>query len=199
MKISRLAITAIAVMTGLGVVAAPVATAGTTPTAAVPIATEQAICTDVYGGIYALPSSEPLAQCQWDMALINADQATRARATGEGVRVGIIDSGVDINHPDIAPNLDLASSCSFVASDDPTIIAGPHQPDRGRQRRLLQQGGRPGLQRARDPRRLDRRRADQRHRDRRRRTRRDDRRAQGLHRVDVLLRLRGRRRAAVRR
>ena len=62
------------------------------------------------------------------MSIIHADAATRARATGEGVRVGILDSGVDINHPDIAPNLDLASSCSFVRSDDPTIIAGLTDP-----------------------------------------------------------------------
>jgi subtilisin family serine protease len=104
------------------VVAAPAATA------AVPIATEQQICSNIYGGVFAPASSEPLAQCQWDMSLIHADQATRSRATGEGVRVGILDSGVDLNHPDIAPNLDLASSCSFVRSDDPTILAGLTNP-----------------------------------------------------------------------
>ena len=75
---------------------------------------------DVFGGIFDPPSSEPLAQCQWDMAIIHADAATRARADGAGVRVGIIDSGVDIGHPDIAPNLDLATSITgfgnFIAS-----------------------------------------------------------------------------------
>jgi len=96
--------------------------------AAVPIATEQQICSNVFGGVFAPASSEPLAQCQWDMTIIHADQATRSRATGEGVRVGILDSGVDLNHPDIAPNLDLAGSCSFVASNDPTITAGITNP-----------------------------------------------------------------------
>jgi subtilisin family serine protease len=62
------------------------------------------------------------------MSVIHADAATHARATGKGVRVGILDSGVDLTHPDIAPNLDLASSCSFVRSDDPTIVAGITDP-----------------------------------------------------------------------
>jgi len=116
------AIAAVASVVGLALATAPVASA------AVPIATEQQICSQIFGGVYAPPSSEPLAQCQWDMSLIHANQATRSRATGDGVRVGILDSGVDINHPDIRPNLDLASSCSFVRSDDPTITAGLTDP-----------------------------------------------------------------------
>jgi lantibiotic leader peptide-processing serine protease len=118
----RVTVAALAAVSALILAAAPGATA------AVPISTEQQICSSVFGGVYEPASSEPLAQCQWDMSLINADQATHARATGEGVRVGILDSGVDLNHPDIAPNLDLASSCSFVRSDDPTITAGLTDP-----------------------------------------------------------------------
>jgi lantibiotic leader peptide-processing serine protease len=102
--------------------------AASSASAAVPISTEQQICSRLFAGVYAPASSEPLAQCQWDMSLIDADQATHARSTGDGVRVGILDSGVDINHPDIAPNLDLADSCSFVRSDDPTILAGITNP-----------------------------------------------------------------------
>ena len=128
MKIRRLIVPVLATLTTLSVVAASGASASTTRADAVPIPAEQAICSDVFGGVYARPSSEPLAQCQWDMALIHANAATRARATGEGVRVGILDSGVDLSHPDIAPNLDLADSCSFVRSDDPTITAGITDP-----------------------------------------------------------------------
>jgi subtilisin family serine protease len=122
MRARTLAVVASATVAVLTIAVAP------TAVAAVPISTEQQICEDVFGGVYAPPSSEPLAQCQWDMALIHADQATHARTTGEGVRVGVLDSGVDITHPDIAPNLDLASSCSFVRSDDPTIVAGLTNP-----------------------------------------------------------------------
>jgi lantibiotic leader peptide-processing serine protease len=124
---TRLALTITAALVAAAAAAAPAAATGNT-VAAVPIPTEQAICADTFGGVYAPPSNEPLAACQWDMALIHADAATRARATGEGIRIGIIDSGVDIDHPDIAPNLDLASSCSFVRSDDPTIVAGLTDP-----------------------------------------------------------------------
>jgi subtilisin family serine protease len=91
--------------------------AGPTPTG-----TAVAICSALFGATYGVPSSEPLAACQWDMALINADDASHARATGKGVRIGDIDSGVDITHPDIAPNLDLAQSCSFIFDHDPAAL-----------------------------------------------------------------------------
>ena len=127
MRVRRLALVAPAAAI-LTLAVATGASASTQVIQAVPISTEQQICEDLWGDQFAPPSSEPLAQCQWDMALIHADQATHARTTGKGVRVGVLDSGVDINHPDIAPNLDLASSCSFVRSDDPTILAGLTDP-----------------------------------------------------------------------
>jgi subtilisin family serine protease len=78
-------------------------------------------CQGLYGGVFGAPNGEPLAACQWDMAIINAgDTGSYAHATGDGVSVGVIDSGVDFTHPDIAPNLDVARSCSFIFSDTPT-------------------------------------------------------------------------------
>jgi subtilisin family serine protease len=78
-------------------------------------------CSALYGAIFGVPNSEPLGPCQWDMALINAgDNGSYQYAKGKGVTVGVLDSGVDFSHPDIAPNLDVDRSCSFIFDDTPT-------------------------------------------------------------------------------
>jgi len=93
----------------------------TSALAAVPSEDLVDICTNLYSGVFGVPNGEPLGVCQWDMAIINAsDSGSYATATGAGVTVGMIDSGVDVNHPDIAPNLDLERSCSFIYNDTPT-------------------------------------------------------------------------------
>lgn len=78
------------------------------------------LCSSLYGSTFGVPNSEPLAACQWDMALIGAGTESYAHATGKGVKVGVIDSGVDFDHPDIAPNLDVDLSCSFISTGTPT-------------------------------------------------------------------------------
>jgi len=77
-------------------------------------------CEGLYGGVFGAPNSEPFGPCQWNMAIIHAGDESSAHATGNGVRVGVIDSGVDFTHPDIAPNLDVDASCSFIFDDTPT-------------------------------------------------------------------------------
>ena len=62
---------------------------------------------------------EPLSSCQWDMRAMNVE-AARSLATGDGVVVGVIDSGVDSSHPDIAANFDMDLSCSFIFTNTPT-------------------------------------------------------------------------------
>lgn len=81
-----------------------------------------ALCDELYGDTFGVPNGEPLGACQWDMALIGAGDASYANATGAGVTVGVIDSGVDMYHPDIAPNLDIERSCSFIFDDTPTAL-----------------------------------------------------------------------------
>ena len=63
--------------------------------------------------------AEPLADLQWDMAMINTDAAHR-KATGKGVDVGIIDTGIDASHPDIAPNFDRDASVNCVTGKPDT-------------------------------------------------------------------------------
>ena len=75
------------------------------------------------------PGAEPLADRQWDMAMIGATpDGAHQQATGEGVDVGVIDSGIDGTHPDIAPNFDAGRSVNFTTDipelDGPCEVAG---------------------------------------------------------------------------
>ncbi|MDX6726799.1 MAG: hypothetical protein QOK49_1604 [Baekduia sp.] len=65
---------------------------------------------------------EPLAAKQWDMQAIHAtvDGSYREQQGSHDVRVGIIDTGIDASHPDIAPNFDNELSRNFTV-DDPAI------------------------------------------------------------------------------
>lgn len=51
---------------------------------------------------------------QWAPQAINATDAWDAGYTGEGIRVAVLDGGFHSTHIDLAPNLDVASSASFV-------------------------------------------------------------------------------------
>jgi subtilisin family serine protease len=66
--------------------------------------------------------AEPLADLQWDMKMIHATSAGsyHTEKGSKRVLVGILDTGVDGNHPDIAPNFDRALSRNFT-TDIPSI------------------------------------------------------------------------------
>lgn len=66
--------------------------------------------------------SDPLSPLQWDMRAIGATpEGAHAVQGGDGrVLVGVIDTGVDGSHPDIAPNFDAARSRNFV-TDSPEL------------------------------------------------------------------------------
>ncbi len=72
-----------------------------------------------------IPGVEPLAGLQWDMAMIHATSTgSYSKQPGRrGVLVGVIDTGIDGTHPDIAPNFDDALSRNFVT--DIPAIDGP--------------------------------------------------------------------------
>jgi subtilisin family serine protease len=62
------------------------------------------------------PDSEPLAASQWDMKLIHATAkgSYKVEPGDRGVLVGVIDTGIDGTHPDIAPNFDRRLSRNFT-------------------------------------------------------------------------------------
>ncbi len=82
--------------------------------------------------------TDPLEGLQWDMAMINAPQAQKS-ATGKKVTVGIIDTGVDASHPDLAPHFSWNLSRNFTMDipaidgecEDPTCIDPPWVDDGG--------------------------------------------------------------------
>ncbi|MFE6507105.1 S8 family serine peptidase [Nocardioides sp. NPDC057767] len=76
--------------------------------------------TEIRGGKGTAPKApkpkggtEPLSGLQWDMKQIHAAEANKTER-GKGVRVGILDTGVDGSHPDIAPNFDANLSRNFT-------------------------------------------------------------------------------------
>jgi subtilisin family serine protease len=73
----------------------------------------------------AAPTADPLAGLQWDMAMINATPSgSYAIEPGkQGVLVGVLDTGIDGLHPDIAPNFDSALSRNFTV--DVPLVDGP--------------------------------------------------------------------------
>jgi len=71
------------------------------------------------------PGQEPLADKQWDMRMIDATPSGSYRVNQgtRGVLVGIIDSGIDGNHPDLRANFNRELSRNFVT--DIPLIDGP--------------------------------------------------------------------------
>lgn len=60
----------------------------------------------------------------WGMDAIDAPEAWNAGYTGDGATVYILDSGVSSSHPDIAPNLNVTLSRSFIKGEGWNATAG---------------------------------------------------------------------------
>jgi subtilisin family serine protease len=63
---------------------------------------------------------------QWNMDAIDAPEAHAAGVRGAGVRVAILDSGIDSAHVDLVGNLNVALSTSFVPGEDFDNPPGGH-------------------------------------------------------------------------
>jgi len=64
-------------------------------------------------------AADPNEAAQWDMQMIKADQAHAVTDGSRNVVVGVLDSGIEATHPDLAPNIDAADSVSCVDAGRP--------------------------------------------------------------------------------
>ncbi|WP_436492261.1 S8 family peptidase [Actinokineospora sp. HUAS TT18] len=58
----------------------------------------------------AVGAPEPLSANQWDLKMIKADQAHAINEGSSDVVVGVLDSGIEATHPDLAANVDASKS-----------------------------------------------------------------------------------------
>lgn len=73
---------------------------------------------------------DPLEPLQWDLPAIKADKAHEKSLGSSKVTVGVIDTGVDDTHPDLAPNFDRKASVNCV-SGAPDTTDGAWRPMAG--------------------------------------------------------------------
>ena len=72
----------------------------------------------------SIGSDEPFFDYLWGMDAIDAPEAWNTGQTGSGVRVAVLDSGIDAEHPDISPNLNTSLSASFIDGEDWNVADG---------------------------------------------------------------------------
>jgi subtilisin family serine protease len=64
-------------------------------------------------------TADPREGEQWDMRMIKADQAHAITDGSRSVLVGVLDSGIDPDHPDLVSNIDVADSVNCTDAGRP--------------------------------------------------------------------------------
>jgi subtilisin family serine protease len=80
-------------------------------------------------GPVASASNDPSFAKQWGMAKIGVEQAW-GRTTGVNIKIGIVDTGVDLNHEDLAGKVVDSTNC-VGSNGDPAKCKGNAQDDQG--------------------------------------------------------------------
>ena len=73
-------------------------------------------------------SVDPREGEQWDMQMIKADQAHKITDGSRNVLVGVLDSGIDADHPDLVANIDKANSVNCTDAGRPDLSARGWEP-----------------------------------------------------------------------
>ena len=69
---------------------------------------------------------DAMSGLQWALQAIHAPEAWALGYTGKGVRVAVLDGGIQATHVDLAPNLNTALSTSFIAGQTFGTPPGSH-------------------------------------------------------------------------
>ena len=77
----------------------------------------------------ASASADPLFANQWNLGRIGAERAWSA-TTGVGVRIGVVDTGVDLNHEDLAGKVVAHTAC-LGTGGNPALCTGSAQDEHG--------------------------------------------------------------------
>jgi subtilisin family serine protease len=78
---------------------------------------EKNVVSEAVGNPPASGDNDPFFDLQWGHDAIDAPEAWNTGYRGKGTRVAVLDGGFDLDHPDLAPNIDLAASASFVPTE----------------------------------------------------------------------------------
>lgn len=81
------------------------------------IAPGEVVLAEAFGNPPTSGDDDFFFDLQWGADAVDAPEAWNAGFRGAGVRIAILDSGIDSDHPDLAPKVNIGLSTSFVPGE----------------------------------------------------------------------------------